>query len=390
MIPALLLAFALCQASAEDALPATAGAAVAAPGEGSPTTASPPQTALENLIKVKVHRESRDWEPLSLRKGGDPASLKTRFTRRIVKVQGKPKGEVCSARVLARAHSVKDDKLLIISIFPACLTPLRKHLEVRYLIIEGFLEKVQAAVVTAQARGAADDDSVLLRRRRIPYLEEFPGGGRVKLAALSLAPGEETLNAAELFDLEFADADVGLASLAYKVTGLGGKRAKHRAPVMTGVDAQKTTETASASKPSAKAAAKYNGPFGCELELPSGFEAETVSPMRRGGEAVSVHPKGSQEGAVRLEALPIDNPAVGGRADLPVYKAQIAEQLKGSQSQFTTTDISMPFPGFEMKVTMPHPQVIVVLQGKKTIYVFSSASDGPILRGLIGSLKDAP
>lgn len=378
MSPALLLALLALPAAAEDAaLPAQSAAAVAGP-DGSPSLPPPAETVVENLIRVKVHKEAKEWEPVSLRKGGDPAALKTRFTRRIIKGKGQP----CGARAIARAHAVKDDRMLIVSIFPTCLKTLRKHLEVRYLIIEGYLEKVQAAVVTAERGGAPDDDSALLSRRKVPYLEEFPGEGLAKLAAFSLANGEGTVNAAALSGLEFADSDVGVASLAYKVVGLGPRRA-----IPKPKPADKAPEAAPAV--AAPAAAKgYQGPFGCSIQLPDGFEGEKVDPMRQGGSAVSFHPKGSQEGAVRLEALPIDNAAVGGRADLPVYKAQISEQLKGTQSQFTTTDVSLPYPGFEIKVTMPHPQMIIVLQGKKTIYVFSTTADGPVLRGLTGGLKD--
>lgn len=390
MTGALVLALLAFPAAAQEpALEAQASAAAAAPGEGAP------EISTESLIKVKVHGEARVWTPVSLRKGGNAGTLRTRFTRRIVRKGKKTRGESSRARAVARVHPAKDDKLLVVSVFPDALRPFRKHLEVRYLVIEGYLEKARVAVVTAERGGAKDDDSILLRRRGVPYLEEFPGGGDIRLAAISLSPGAGTVNAARLSNLAFADKELRLTSFSYKTVGLGGKqqRTKPRAPAMASANTQGTTagkETAPAKQFPSEAEARYKGPFGCELQLPTGYEAVNTSPMRQGGEAVSFQPKGSAEGAVRLEALPIDNPAIGGRADLPVYKAQISEQLKAAQSQFTATDFSMPLPGFEIKVSMPRPQVIVAMQGKKTMFVFSAASDGPVLRGLLSSLKEAP
>ena len=221
-----LLLIPLHAAEPETAAPA-ASTATASVVVSTEAAAAQERRKLENLIKAKIHKDAADWEPVSVRAGGDPAEVKTRFSRRVktVRVKGKQteRGEPSKATAAALVHKVKDDKMLVVSVYPDSLKRLRKHLEVRYFLVEGFLEEVKVAAVTltdGSPKDGARLDSFGLQSQGIPFQEEFPASAEVRVAALDPRPGKAALNAATVRLAAFGDRDLGFVNLGYSVTGL--------------------------------------------------------------------------------------------------------------------------------------------------------------------------
>ena len=116
----------------------------------------------------------------------------------------------------------------VISIFPQALQAERTHIELRFLIIEGYLEKLELAAVTAAEGAGPEDDAATLQAKGLGYQEEFPSAGALKISAIDARPGKGALNAGALTGAVFpkwlsessAKPGLGLVSLEYSSRGL--------------------------------------------------------------------------------------------------------------------------------------------------------------------------
>lgn len=187
--------------------------------------------AVQRAIFVKIHREAAAWTPVSVREGGDPAALKNSVKRRLQEVKVKArgtvtgyKGDVSKAKAVARLHDVKGDRMLVVSVYPAALKAARQHFEVRYLIVEGFLEEVKIAAVRIGAGSppAEDEkrDSFALNREGVAFEEESPRAAKVIVAAINAKPGKNSWNAGTIRGAAFGAADLGRVDLSYSVKGV--------------------------------------------------------------------------------------------------------------------------------------------------------------------------
>ena len=195
--------------------------------------AAQPEQPPEHPIRVHVHREAAHWKPIGLRTAAeDPATfmqIKTAFTRKIraSTVKGKRvlKGEPSrKVKATARLHKVGEDLLLVVSVYPASLRSLRKHMEVRYRLVEGFLEEVQVAAVTIRGGAPSPEDesldAVALEKRGIEFREDFPGSGQVRVTAIDAKVSKRAYNVATVRKAEFGDRELGTVDLTYFAKGL--------------------------------------------------------------------------------------------------------------------------------------------------------------------------
>ena len=215
---AFLLAAAI--SSAETAAVSTGPAAAQDPGVKAEAEAKP---KFKNLLHAVIHPEAKEWEPLSLQAGGDPGQAVNAVVLRQVKVKGKIKGDSAKARASARLVRSKDDRWLVVSIFPQALENRRLHLEVRFRVVEGFVEDAKAAavfVMDARPGAGAGLDSFALRAAGVAFQEESPGFGQVLVSALDPRPSQAAFNAGRLKLAEFADADLGFVDASWSVRGL--------------------------------------------------------------------------------------------------------------------------------------------------------------------------
>lgn len=179
---------------------------------------------LQRPIHAVIHKEAKDWEPLSLQAGGDPGAAENRAVLRLVKVRGRWKGEDGPAK--SRAYLVKDgeDRWLVVCVFPRALARRRAHFEVRLRLVEGFVEDVRATLVkiTDPRTGGATLSSEQLRARGVAFEEDSPASGAVRISALDPRPAKRAFNAGTLKQGAFADAGVRLADVSWSTTGLQG------------------------------------------------------------------------------------------------------------------------------------------------------------------------
>ncbi len=245
MIPALLAALAL-SAAAQSPMPYSgeAPAASTAPAVSTATAVAAstetttavvtstggfhiaggaPKAKLERPLHATIHPDAKDWEPLSLKAGGDPFQAETKATLRQEKVKGKYRGTPSKASARARLHKVGDDRWLVVSIFPKGLEKPRMHFEVRLRIFEGFVEDVKGAIVTVVDRrpgAGAGLDSYDLRSEGVAFEEDSPASGSLLISALDPRPSKSAFNAGSLKRAEFGDKAVGLADVSWSVKGL--------------------------------------------------------------------------------------------------------------------------------------------------------------------------
>lgn len=215
---------------APDPAPAVSTAAVAAssapapsPGDGVHIAGDAPKPKLKRPIKAVIPKEAADWEPVGLKEGGDPHQASTGVTLKLVRTaKGATKGERSKAKAVARAYQAKSGETwLIVAVFPKALEARRKHLEVRLRVVEGNVEKVEAALVTVTDRRAFKElDKVALRRAGAAFEEENPGSGLVLLSALEPRPGKTSWNAGKLSLAAFADPTVGYADVSWSARGV--------------------------------------------------------------------------------------------------------------------------------------------------------------------------
>lgn len=205
-------------ASTETAAAVSTGGVKVAAGE---------KPRLKAALHVVIHPDAKDWEPLSLRAGGDPGQAESSVVLRQVRSKGKLKGAASKAKAVARVVSSKHDRWLVVSVFPKALEKRRLHFEVRFRVVEGFVEdvKVQAVSVVDPRPGlGAGLDSHALRREGIEFQEESPGSGQITVSALDARPGKGTFNAGKLKLAEFADKELGFADVSWSVHGLSAPK----------------------------------------------------------------------------------------------------------------------------------------------------------------------
>lgn len=307
------------------------------------------------VSKVKVHAAAAGWEPLSVKLGGDPEQARTFFK----------KGP---AKAAARVYPSGEDKLLIVSIYPPALRVSRTHLEVRFLIIEGFLEQAKAAAVRIvggrYTPSDEEQDSKTLERKGVEYAEEYPGSGRILLASIDPGPGVQAVNAGTLTRASFGARDLGPVSLGWSVAGVNRKGAKAAA-----------AQAAGRGKP-------FLGRAGYMLELPAGYKAlpsaemvyfvpEDVAPGDISDERYA------ELGIVRLEVTPRRQ---AGQS-LDAYR----ESLSGRGQ---TEELTLALPAFLVRVAGPAPYVQAAVEGRRNMFLFTSAKDDKRLRALLKSLRE--
>lgn len=203
-------------ASTETAVAVSTGGVKVA-GETKPKLARP--------IRATLHAEAKDWEPLSLKAGGDPVLAKTEAVLRLEKVKGKYKGTPSKAKAFARLHRSKDAAWLVFSIFPKALEKKRAHVEVRLKLVEGFVEDARAALVSVVDRHytGAGMDSDELRARGVEFEEDSPASGQILISALDPRPSKTAFSAGTLKQAAFASQDVRLCDVSWSTTGLPAK-----------------------------------------------------------------------------------------------------------------------------------------------------------------------
>lgn len=203
------------------AVAASTEAAVAV-STGGVKVAGEAKPKLKRPIHAILHAEAKDWEPLSLRAGGDPETARTGVVLRLSKVRGKYKGTPSKAKAFARLHGPKDGRWLVVSVFPKALEKRRAHFEVRLRIVEGYVEDARASLVSVVDRQytGAGMDSDELRARGVAFEEDSPASGRLLVSALDPRPSRRALNAGTLTQAAFASQEARLCDVSWSVTGL--------------------------------------------------------------------------------------------------------------------------------------------------------------------------
>lgn len=180
-----------------------------------------------STLHAVIHPDAKDWEPLSLRAGGDPGQAENAVVLRQVKSKGKLKGVASKAKATARVVVSKNDRWLVVSVFPKALEKARGHFEVRFRVVEGFVEDVKAQAVTVvdpRPGAGAGLDSYALRSEGIEFAEESPGSGQIAVSALDARPGKSAFNAGKLKLAEFAGKELGFADVSWSVRGLSAPK----------------------------------------------------------------------------------------------------------------------------------------------------------------------
>lgn len=191
--------------------------------------ADAPKPKLARPIRATIHKDAKDWEPLSLREGGVPGAGENSVALKVVKVSGRMKGENSKSRAFAAwRRGRKDSRWLVISIHPKSLERRRTHFEIRFRIVEGFVEELDVAAVKIVDRrdlppSKRPRDSFELRDEAIEYESEKPGSGTVVVAELDPKPSASGSNSGRLEKAEFADKDLGFVNLSWSVKGVAGK-----------------------------------------------------------------------------------------------------------------------------------------------------------------------
>jgi len=188
---------------------------------GAHVAGAPAEAVLERPIRAIIHKSAREWEPVTLRAGGDPGQAATRV---VLNIRGRRKrGTPSTSKARARVYASGDARWLIVSVYPRALERRRKHFEIRLKLVEGYVEAVKAALVTVVDRrpgAGAGRDSRELSRAAVAYEEEFPSSGDVRVAALDPRASSSAFNAGTLRGASFADRDAGLADVSWSVRGL--------------------------------------------------------------------------------------------------------------------------------------------------------------------------
>lgn len=196
-----------------------------ATGRGFKVGGDEPKPKLRRPMHAVIHKEAVDWEPLSLRVRGVPGAATNAVALKVVRVKGRMKGENSTARSAARLRKgPKNSTWLVISLYPKSLEAKRTHFELRFRLVEGFVEQVEAAAVKVTDRRRQKSsrllDSFDLREQAIEYESEKPGSGEIAVAELDPRPGSSARNSGRLEKAEFAHKDLGFVNLSWSVRGL--------------------------------------------------------------------------------------------------------------------------------------------------------------------------
>jgi hypothetical protein len=185
-------------------------------------------------INVHIHKEAADWDPVSVKVIPDVGVNENAMTRRVHKVhiKGKSvaKGESSQAKTVARLHKYKDNKMLVLSVYPTSLKKLRMHLELRLLISEGYLEGAKLAAVTLKAGQQAveygKEDTFTLDRKGLEYVEDFPAEATLNISAISARAGKGSRNAGSVRAADFGGKELGLVNLFYGVDSVASDKGR--------------------------------------------------------------------------------------------------------------------------------------------------------------------
>ncbi|MFI5346002.1 MAG: hypothetical protein ACHQ51_06475 [Elusimicrobiota bacterium] len=181
---------------------------------------------LTRPIRAILHATAKEWEPVSLRAGGDPVMAQCKAVLRQVKVKKKLKGVSSPAKATVRLIKKKDDSWLIVAVFPKGLEKKRAHFEIRFRLFEGYVEDVKVALVTiADPRtGGWMLNAEELRSRGVAFEEDSPATGQILISALDPRPSKTAFNAGQLKMAAFAGEDVGLSDVSWTATGLSAPK----------------------------------------------------------------------------------------------------------------------------------------------------------------------
>ncbi|HXT00957.1 MAG TPA: hypothetical protein VN915_09805 [Elusimicrobiota bacterium] len=183
-----------------------------------------PKAKLARPLHAIIHPDSKDWEPLAVKAGGDPFQAETRVILREEKSRGKYKGAAVKATSSARLYKAGEDRWLVVRVFPkAPVEKRRVHFEVRLKIVEGYVEEVKAAAVTVvdeRANVGAGLDAHELRDRGIEFEEDTPASGTLVISALDPRPSKSAVNSGALKLASFAGKALGLADVSWSAKGL--------------------------------------------------------------------------------------------------------------------------------------------------------------------------
>lgn len=194
-------------------------------GRGFKVGGDEPKVKLVRPMHAVIHKDAVDWEPLSLRVRGVPGAATNSVALKVVRVKGRMKGENSAARSAARLRKgPKNSTWLVISLYPKSLEAKRTHFELRFRLVEGYVEQVEAAAVKVTDRRRQKSsrllDSFDLREQAIEFESEKPGSGEISVAELDPRPGSSARNSGRLEKAEFAHKDLGFVNLSWSVRGL--------------------------------------------------------------------------------------------------------------------------------------------------------------------------
>lgn len=232
--------------------PDAAGSMQVVPEETSkekPEAPPPPRKPkkFERRKSAVVGREASEWKPYPVKKISGGGAGSTSFFRLVRKIAVKVppvegaespsegeapkekftisyKGTPSKARAVARTYKSSGQQLLIVSVYPQQLKSGRIHLELRFIVDEGFLQnaKIAGVRILGDVPSAEREkwDSRLLRRQGIEFEEWAPSGGRIEIAHLDPLSGARGFNAGKVFMAEFGDKELGAVNLTYSVSGV--------------------------------------------------------------------------------------------------------------------------------------------------------------------------
>ena len=213
-------------ASTDTVASATAAVEASTP-TASAAVATPEKPAIPKS-RVIVHKEAEDWEPVSVRLR-PAAGGRSSFEAKVRRIGGRYRGRPSAVKVAARIHPAGEDHWLVVCVYPASLRPQRAHMEARFLIQEGYLEKVELATVrVVGGEWSADDekeDTFSLRAKGVDFNEQMPGSAEVELSAIDPGPGPRAVNAGQARHAAFGGQDLGFVNFSWAVTGVAGERA---------------------------------------------------------------------------------------------------------------------------------------------------------------------
>lgn len=199
-----------------------------------------PKKKIKKKIKIQevfIPKDSVHWKPVQVfkekKKKFKPAlfvrqihevveKIKNKKTKKI-KIKKVLKGETSSAKAFAVFYGDKSKGELLVSVFPKSLEILRKHLELRFSIVNGRLTAVSPVIVSILDKGQKEKflNYHQLEKRKIGFSEDFANSGKLLVSHLSVQAGKKTLNSANLQMATFGEnAILGVVSAEFSIRGL--------------------------------------------------------------------------------------------------------------------------------------------------------------------------